>query len=168
MPNLNQNRLKDRVRRARSAVGRGTRYRLGRGGFDPSLKLPAQSGDCDCSGFLSWALGISRHQRDKDKPWSKAIPWIETTAIYKDAKGKKLLFTKISEPVPGCLVVYPDRWLGVKQGHVAIVSTVSSDGKSFDIIDCSSRGVREAINERPGVWMLGRKAIFAVLNEDFE
>lgn len=167
---LSETRLKDRVRRARTAVGRGTRYGLGKGGMHPHLPRPAFNDRCDCSGFVAWCLGISRYQADKGKPWSTAIRWIETTAIYNDAKGKRLLFTQIPEPVPGCLVVYPDR---IGQGHVAIVATCSIVGgkvKQLGIIDCSSRGKREAINERDGMFFLSmtKRGIFCVLNEDFE
>lgn len=169
METLNRRKLEARLRRARGIVGIGIRYRLGKGGINPRKSRPDDNGFCDCSGAVSWCLGISRHQRPKDKPWSTAIPWIETTAIYRDAKGEQLLFQQISKPVPGCIVVYPDRWLGVRQGHVAIVSTVSMGSgniKQLGIVDCASHK-GEAIRERDGMFMLKRGAIFVVLQEDF-
>lgn len=166
---LNRDKLKNRIIRARGTIGRGTRYRLGRGGFIPDTSVPWDANHrCDCSGFISWVLRISRHQEFMHKPWSKTIPWIETTAIYSDARGKQQLFKQISEPVPGCLVVYPDR---IGQGHVALVATCRVENgkvKALGIIDCSSRR-GEAINERDGMFMLSltKRGIFCVLREDY-
>lgn len=159
-----------RLFRARSAVGKGIRYRLGSGGFKPHDILPTRNGYCDCSGYASWVLEISRYQADKDKAWSKSLPWIETTAIYNDATGPQRLFVHIPSPVPGCLVVYPDsKVLGVRRsGHVAVVSRVN--GKLWECIDCSaSKGGKsiEAIREwdRQALFE-ARGGIFVVLKQD--
>lgn len=159
-----------RLYRARSAVSRGIKYRLGSGGFEPQDSLPTRNGYCDCSGFISWVIEISRFQADKDKPWSKVLPWIETTAIYMDAVGTQRLFKQIPSPIPGCLAVYPDRKvLGVRHsGHVALVSRVVK--RCWFCIDCSaskSGRIVEAIREwdRQALFE-GRGGIFVVLKQD--
>ena len=173
---LNAGRLRARVERARIAVGRGTRYVLGKGGFKPSSPQPGDLNGsgvrlCDCTGFGSWWLGISRYQGDKHKPWSSAIPWVETTAIFKDATGRRLLFTTIKTPVPGCGLVYPDKYLGrvkLREGHFMAVTRVE-DGKVYGV-DCSpsnSRRVGDAIAERELTWALKRGAVPVALVEDF-
>lgn len=143
---------------------------MGHGGLHPEDGFPTKNGFCDCSGFVSWVIGVSRFQGDKDKPWSRSIPWIETTLIYNDATGPQRMFKQIPSPVPGCFVVYPDRKvLKVHvEGHIALVTRVN--GTQFDVIDCSSsKGgkVKEAIREwdRTALFM-SRNAIFVVLKED--
>lgn len=148
--------------RARSAVGRGIRYKLGEGGFRPLDALPTRTGLCDCSGFAAWVLGIDRWQGRHRKPWSSRIPWIETTAIVRDATGPQLLFVQLPEPVPGCLVVYGDR-LG-RQGHVGIVDNVRS-ATDFDVVDCASRR-GDAIQRRDASLFLRRRAIYVTLGQD--
>jgi hypothetical protein len=133
------------------------------------LTTPAPESECDCSGFAAWVLGISRYQEDKKKPWSKAIPWIETTAIVADATGPQLLFKKVILPRPGCLVVYGDN--GRKQGHVGVISRFVSSW-DFDVIDCNASLARKiggkAIGEGSRHAFLGNpRAIFVALNEDF-
>lgn len=162
---LDFGKLKDRASRARSFVGYLCRYGLGRGGF--SVKNPIQKGQCDCSGFASAMLGMSRWQEELDKPWSSAIPWIETTAIYNDAKGAQLLFVEVAEPVAGCLVVYPDRKVaGIRrQGHVGVVDLVESRS-----IDCASGRFARAIQFRDTSFWLDKKrgGIVVCLKEDLK
>jgi hypothetical protein len=159
-----------RIHRARSACYRGIKYKLGNGGFDPHDVLPTRNGYCDCTGDISWVLEIDRYQGDKGKPWSKAMPWIETTAIYNDATGPQRLFKQIPAPVPGCMVVYGDyKVLGVRRpGHIALVSQVK--GNVWTCIDCSaSRNGKtvEAIREWDRQAMFeARKAIFVILKQD--
>lgn len=161
---MNNNTLRSRVARARSAIGKGTIYKLGLGGFDPNAAHPGQK--CDCSGFAAWCLRLSRKPKE-ERNW-----WIETTAIVRDALSDDPngVFAKIDCPVPGCLVVYPDRKTESRtvQGHVGIVSAVRSQ-KDFDIVDCSSfsyREHRDAIRERSGVFMPKKGAIFCTLRQD--
>ena len=164
-------KLQARVARAKSAVGRGTRYGLGHGGMNAKDELPTRNGRCDCSGFAAWAIGISRYQFDKGKAWSKAIPWIETTAIVKDATGPQKLFKQIPYPVVGAIVVYPDRKiLGVwRQGHVALAVDVH-DSRRYEVVHCSVGNDKkgDAIQVTPGDLFQSQHAIFCVLNEDFE
>jgi hypothetical protein len=111
------------VLRACSAVKKGTRYDLGKGGRNPMAPSPAKNGACDCSGFVSWAFGLDRKNPayvgiNGDR--KSGLGWISTDAIHIDVrKGKGLLFTKIEERRPGAVLVYPDK--GGKQGHMAIV-----------------------------------------------
>lgn len=163
---LDVHKLNSRCIRARGACGRGTRYKLGKGGFFPLDPLPTRTGYCDCSGAISWFIGIDRWQGQHSKRWSSQIPWIETTAIVNDAKGKQLLFKQIPRPVPGCIVVYGDR-LG-HQGHVGLVDSVRSD-KDFDVIHCSVGNDRngDAIQRTLGTLFVKAKAIYCVLNEDY-
>lgn len=160
-------RLDNRVRRARSAIGRGIRYRLGHGGVHVRDELPTRTGYCDCSGFIAWVLGISRVPKP-GRQW-----WLETTNIYRDAtSGKRSTFVQIPHPVPGCLVVYPDRKvLGVhREGHIGVVTRVL-DGRIWTV-DCSASDggkTKEAIREldRTRLWT-SRKSIYVLLREDFE
>lgn len=164
---LNRGKLHGRVIRARQAIGRGTRYVLGQGGFHPLDTLPTRNGSCDCSGFAAWGLGIDRWQGRHKKKWSAVVPWIETTAIVKDARGKNHLFRQVNQPIPGCLVVYGDRF--GRQGHVGIVDSVRS-ATDFDVIHCSKGNDRngDAIQRTSGGLFLKAGASFVVLNEDFE
>ncbi|MCW5943287.1 MAG: CHAP domain-containing protein [Fimbriimonadaceae bacterium] len=144
------------LHRARSAVGLGTEYRLGRGGFKPTALWTDRSSDC--SGFVAWVLGLSRVPK-LSRPW-----WIETTAIHRDATGKRRVFERIFEPTPGCVVVYPD--LNGAQGHVGIVASVSP----LTVVDCSLgsfRAFHEAIREHNGTAFERRTdAIFVCLKQD--
>lgn len=179
----NEAKLKARVTRARSAVGKGIKYKLGEGGRVPQLSRPDDmirlsgyyTNLCDCSGFVAWVLGMRRDQINAKKPWSKFLPWIETTMVWKDATGPQRVFVKIPAPAPGCLVVYGDT--GKSEGHIGIVTTtfpreVNGVWKTnaITVIDCSSgmsRKTGEAIHERDGAFFLSNpKTIFCVLKED--
>lgn len=158
--------IDSRVRRARSAVGRGIRYRLGHGGTHPHDELPTRTGYCDCSGFIAWVIGINRAPKP-ERPW-----WVETTNIYRDAtSGKRSsTFVRLPSPVPGCFVVYPDRtFFGIRrQGHIGVVTRV--DGGRIYTVDCSAHSggtTREAIREmdRTRLWITNG-AIFVALRQD--
>lgn len=166
MPKIRDQISISRVARARSAVGRGIRYRLGHGGTDPRFEFPTKTGYCDCSGFISWVLGLNRAPKP-GRNW-----WIETTNIYRDATSGKQFstFVQLPHPVPGCLVVYPDyKMLGVRrEGHIGVVTRVS--GGRIITVDCSAFAggkVKEAIREldRTELWV-SRGAIFCTLRED--
>jgi len=119
--------------RARSALTMGITYELGRGGYAPTASSPAQNGKCDCSGFVAWAIGVSRD------PKKNGHFWIETTLMVRDATGAQKMFVAIPSPVPGCLVAYPDS--GSRQGHTGVVTSV----QPMTGIDCSSsaNGIKE-------------------------
>lgn len=93
---------------------------------DPGLVAPA----CDCSGFVCWALGISRHPAPQT--------WVNTDSIWEDASGRGLQFRHIERAQPGCLVVYPQLDSGEKYGHIALVTEVAADGRATRIVHCSA------------------------------
>jgi len=158
MKQLNIINLSARAKRAEDFLIARCRYLLGAGGMKPKV-TPNTLTKCDCSGFAAIILGLSRWQGDKDKPWSDTIEWIETSAIVRDAKGRRQLFTTIPKPVRGCLIVYGDK--GLKQGHVGIVVN-----ETF-AVDCASNRGDKAIQHRPIKFWVDRGGIFVVLNEDF-
>lgn len=122
------------IDRARTALGLKIQYKLGKGGVKPELSTPAPQGQCDCSGYVAWCLGISRVMKD---PFYKAANdgWFETTAIYKDILSSAGIFAEVSAPVPGCIAVYGDH--GGNQGHIGIVTQVKNN-KVQRVIHCSS------------------------------
>jgi len=93
---------------------------------DPALVAPA----CDCSGFVCWALGISRHPEPQR--------WINTDSIWGDATSSGLQFRKIERATLGCLVVYPQAGSGEKFGHIALVTEVTQGGRAARIVHCSA------------------------------
>lgn len=150
------------IARARSAVGKGIKYKNGKGGYDPKAALPgstvvqllppAKYQGCDCSGFVAWVVGVSRDPgRRKDKLWPW---WFETSNIWTDARGKQLRFelVPVQQLRVGDLVVYPDHRTAdgeLKQGHIAVVV----DPVQHIVIDCSysqSKKTGQGITERDG------------------
>lgn len=110
--------------RARSAIGKGIRYKLGGGGMSPRSELPANHNqECDCSGFVCWALGISR-QTDHPLYVRFNQGWINTDAMVHDARASTGFFSEISEPRVGAIVVYGAKPPSRKVGHVGIVTAV--------------------------------------------
>jgi cell wall-associated NlpC family hydrolase len=93
---------------------------------DSGLVAPA----CDCSGFVCWALGISRHPAPQR--------WINTDTVWNDATGSGVQFRHIERAQPGCLVVYPQIDSGEKYGHIALVTEVAPDGHAARIVHCSA------------------------------
>lgn len=167
MSALNESKLLARVARARNATKSRVTYVLGKGGFVPSSANPGQYNkskgryECDCSGFVAWVLGLSRVPK-RSRPF-----WIETTAVYKDSMGKQSTFVSIGKPVPGALVVYPDR-MG-RQGHIGVITAVN--GSEIIGVDCSSgqsRRTGQAITERNLGFFLAKKPAFVVLREDLK
>lgn len=144
------------VARARSALGQWCKYKLGAGGYNPASPHPWNSGgECDCSGYVAWVIGVSRHT---DNPWYKEQNggWIETSAVVRDALSDFGIFQKVEIPSAGDVIVYGDK--GRSQGHIGVVV------ESGDIIHCSKgRFVRkgDAIGiDPPGLW-LGRGGLYA-------
>lgn len=128
------------IERARSAVSKGIRYKLGKGGVTPTAKLPDEAKKCDCSGFVCWILSISRKT---DHPFYKKYGgWIYTDSMEADINNEAGIFERLTVPIPGCIVVYG---AGAKIGHVGLVSEVV-DGKMKKVIHCSS-GNDEKFND---------------------
>lgn len=121
------------VDRAKSAMGKGIRYKLGSGGMQPEAKLPkGPDNKCDCSGFVCWVLGISRKT---DFPFYRKFGgWIFTDSMEADVKSSSGIFESLDAPEPGCIVVFG---AGNKIGHVGIVSEVER-GRMKKVIHCSS------------------------------
>jgi hypothetical protein len=168
MITVNDAKMASRVTRAKSALGRGIKYELGRGGFDPSASSPADSRNrSDCSGFaLAWAFNLNRRPK-KSRDW-----WLSTSDVYADAMSKKpSVFMRLKKPVIGCAVLYPDR--NGEQGHTAIITAFKLNwlGRVVKLwgIDCSSsqsRKTGDAITERDLTFFMAEKPIFVILIED--
>lgn len=138
--------------RAQSALALKTRYKLGKGGFDPSKPM---SVECDCSGFVAWAIGIPRELPPGSNKWlSTDSYWSGGTPV------KANLFSKIkmSEAAVGDLLVYPDN--GGKQGHIGIVTQVDKKVPTY-VIHCSLGNYKnfgDAIRiTGPGVFLAGNQ-----------
>jgi hypothetical protein len=136
--------------RAQSAIGHRTVYKLGKGGFDPTKPLTSQ---CDCSGFIAWAIGIPREL----PPGSNK--WLSTDEYWRGGKPVKAgLFSQIpiKESRSGDLLVYPDS--GGNQGHVALI-TQNDFQRPLLIIHCSKGNFSifgDAICEgNPAVFLFG-------------
>jgi murein DD-endopeptidase MepM/ murein hydrolase activator NlpD len=120
------------ITRARSAVNSNVLYKLGSGGLFPQDPQPTRDGLCDCSGFISWVLGLSRKT---DIPFYKKFGgWIFTDSMEADVNSTSGIFERLQRPEPGCIVVYG---AGNKIGHVGLVSVVSN-GAMQKVIHCSS------------------------------
>jgi hypothetical protein len=122
----------DVIAKARSAINKGIRYKLGSGGMNPKLALPSSNKLCDCSAFVCWVLGISR--KTEIPYYSKFGGWIYTDSMVADVHSNVGIFEKISVPEVGCIVVYG---AGDKIGHVGIVSKVV-DGQMRKVVHCSA------------------------------
>ena len=165
-------RLQARVDRAKSGLNFRCNYQMGRGGYNPAHPLnPAWDYErSDCSGFVSHVLQTRR----SPKPGRKF--WIETTAIFSDAKHDHEVFREIPEPVSGCLVVYGDRkgkfLQPDREAHIGVVVNVGNPSGQFDSIECASGPlgkIGKAIRIRKDArdFWKSRGAIFCVLNEDY-
>lgn len=92
-------------------------------------QLPRQASDC--SGFVTWALGIARNP--------SPIGWVKTDHIHDDARGKQQMFVRLEQARVGALIVYPRQGPKPKQvGHVGLVSEVDAQGRATRVIHCSS------------------------------
>jgi len=169
-------KLSDFITRARSAINQGTIYTLGQGGTslvdwrtklvtvpfaDPRTDKPNHEpfkgasgdmkyvGECDCSGFVAWALNLKRQL--VGVPWyddKHNGQWLNTDAVVRDALSPYGFFDKIDAPEPGCVIVF-GKQPGEVAGHIGIVSAVSPAG-AVSVIHCSSgnyRGSKDAIRE---------------------
>lgn len=125
------------LERARSAIGRHTRYQLGEGGMSPTAAMPGTpSKGCDCSGFVCWCLGISR-KTNHPLYLRFNSGWVNTDAIIHDAQHPTGYFTRLDGPRVGSIVVYPSKRPQRPYGHVGLVTSVRG-GKARTVIHCSS------------------------------
>jgi hypothetical protein len=118
--------------RARTGLEETTIYDVGAGGFDPTTPLTKR---CDCSGFVSWAIGIPR-----DFP-PGSNRWLDTDAYWNGggdaakAAGFPLLHdVGTADAQPGDLIVYPKK--PGHLGHIGVISDVKDNGKLL-VIHCS-------------------------------
>jgi cell wall-associated NlpC family hydrolase len=102
---------------------------------DPALVREA----CDCSGFVCWALGVSRLA-----PGAGGDAWINTDSIWADASGPRQRFEAIARARPGALVVYPKQGSGEHYGHVAIVVEADAHGRATRIVHCAADNIKVA------------------------
>lgn len=105
-------------------------YRLGKGGRRPLALMPFDAdGYLDCSGYVSWCLGLDRYQ-----PGRIGGDWISTDTIVRDVTGPRAMFAPVPAAFagsrlfvgvrPGDLVVYAGRVVAgvrVAIGHVGVV-----------------------------------------------
>jgi hypothetical protein len=153
------------LERARAACAQPIVYKLGKGGFQPLRESPAGTdSQCDCSGFVSWCLGVSRETKD---PFYKQLNggWIETTAVVADAIAVRGLFTKVDVPEPGDVAVWGDSRKNGKtvQGHIGIVAAVEN-GRAMRVIHCSSGNFKrlgKAVQETSADIFHNNNAIYA-------
>ncbi|HEY2961376.1 MAG TPA: peptidoglycan-binding domain-containing protein [Pyrinomonadaceae bacterium] len=119
--------------RARTGLEEKITYVLGRGGYDPTIMLTKE---CDCSGFIAWAIGIPR----EFPPGSQR--WLDTDAYWSGGGGAAkaagfplLREVPAAEAEPGDLIVFPDP-APHKQGHIGMISGVDQQGE-LRVIHCS-------------------------------
>lgn len=115
----------------------------------PSQALPGNlNNECDCSGFVCWALGISRKT---DHPLYLKFNggWINTDAMVHDARKSSGFFSGLDKPKAGCLIVFGKPPGAGKVGHVGIVTKVDAAGKVKAVIHCSAGNAKkgDAIQE---------------------
>lgn len=159
------------VTRARSMLGQKTAYVLGAGGRKPDALTPvttitkkdgSTATGCDCMGFVAWAWGFDRFQRD----YPIYGGWINTDSMlgyWRDGKRELVagFFETVKEILPGDLLVYPSVDLDRdgkrdRVGHVAMVTDASLyDGSygSLTVIHCASSHYKkqgDAIQETTG------------------
>lgn len=118
--------------KAKSAINKGVRYKLGSGGMNPNSLLPTTNMLCDCSGFVCWVLGISR--KSEILFYKKFGGWIYTDSMVADINSQVGVLEKLNIPEVGCIVVYG---AGKEIGHVGLVSEVDN-GQMSKVIHCSS------------------------------
>ena len=153
------------LKRARIACALPVAYKLGMGGMKPVRESPANSeGQCDCSGFVSWCLGVSRQTAD---PFYKQLNggWIETTAVVADALAAHGLFAKVDSAEVGDIIVWGDSKKNGKtvQGHIGIVSVVEN-GRATRVIHCSNGNFKrsgQAVQETSADIFHNNGAIYA-------
>jgi hypothetical protein len=137
------------IARARSAIGKGIKYKLGAGGLSPRSELPCNAdGDCDCSGYSAWAIGLPRMTKHPlyllyaNKTRDTEYAWINTDSMYYDGfKRMSGYFELLQHARPGALILYPGEPKRKLVGHVGIVSAVA-DNKATEVIHCSSGNFR--------------------------
>jgi cell wall-associated NlpC family hydrolase len=141
--------------RARSGVGHGCAYVLGKGGMNPESATPwGEKIECDCSGFALWTVHLHR------------LVWLDTTRIVQIARDLARIFVQIpwSDAKPADLIVYGDR-IGTDrkehQGHMGVISEVTHGPTR--VIHCSAgnwKRTGDAVQETgPEAWTMNQGSI---------
>lgn len=128
-PILNNASTIQTITRAKQNLGQLTKYKLSEGGVDPTI---AFTKECDCSGFVAWAIGYPR-----ELPRGSGN-WIDTNLIWGGGGTKTPgIFIEIQQNNCdlGDLLVYPKADQN-HHGHVGIVIEVANQ-KPIKIIHCS-------------------------------
>lgn len=126
------------VDRAATATGKATTYRMDSVPPHPDLEVWPANIEADCSGFVAWCMRLNRY------PPQLRGEQLSTRSIYRDATRTdgNLFFSKVTSPVSGGIVVYPDYLdlAGKKHvGHVALIAAARGQF-DYDIVDCSESG----------------------------
>lgn len=140
----------DLLARARSQIGKQTRYALG-GGTVSGTTCQDPSKACDCSGFVLWCLQWRR--RYPDEAWLKKATggWLNTDGIWYDSVTEVQVqgrFVSPCERTAGALIVYPASWMthsvlgmpkgsGPQVGHIGILTAPDK------VIHCSAGNWRK-------------------------
>ena len=124
---------------------------------DPDVRVDA----CDCTGFLCWALGISR-KAPAPAAHTLAGGWINTDSIWADATHGETVFRRIRQAEPGCVIVYPKAGSGENFGHDGLVTAVDASGTPTQVIHCSANNFKlapfDAIKENAPTAFLRQEA----------
>lgn len=129
--------------RARTACGHGAKYKLGKGGFKPTLPHPWSTDEklCDCSGFVAWCGGYARGPFNTDE--------IMRDSRRKPSARKRYAPVAPGDERPGDVVVYPSKWRkdGSRiPGHTGVMAQVvrsaAVDFARSTVIHCSSGNSR--------------------------
>lgn len=119
---------------------------------------------CDCSGFVTWALGLAR------QPDGPAGGWIYTDSIHADARGQQRLFQRADRPRTGTLLVF-SKGGDHAVGHIAVVTQVDAQGRVTEITHCAPDNYlmepapgdpRSSIRRTPPTMFIENRATLAV------
>lgn len=123
----------DITRRAFAGISMLVDYRLGAGGRDPASPTPADDeGDCDCSGFVAWCLGISRKVTQPAYVRFNG-GWLSTDGMVHDALTVGGILDQVphdDDARPGDVVVYGN---GPRVGHCGILVRTATLGAQYPI-----------------------------------
>jgi hypothetical protein len=119
--------------RAITGVSQLVDYRLGAGGRDPASPTPANDeGDCDCSGFVAWCLGISRKVAQPAYVRFNG-GWLSTDGMVHDALTVGGILDQVpsdDDAAPGDVVVYGN---GPRIGHCGIIIRTATRGATYPV-----------------------------------
>lgn len=123
--------IEQTLARAQEGLGRKTIYKLGEGGYASDIPEPLTP-KCDCSGFVCWAIGVSRELPPKSDHW------LYTNSIWEgggDVGSNLFHRVDAKAAIPGDLYVYPSD-SSHSYGHIGLIVEVE-DGKPTQLLHCS-------------------------------